>query len=74
MRKIKILELTSVDFVVKNLLLPLIDRLSIEGFEVHIVCSDGKRVRELRKEGYKIKTIKILRQISIISKDRKSVV
>jgi len=66
MRKIKILELTSVDFVVKNLLLPLIDRLSIEGFEVHIVCSSGKGARELKKTGYKIKTIEIPRRISII--------
>lgn len=66
MRKVKILELTSVDFVVKNLLLPLIDRLSIEGFEVHIVCSSGKRARELKKTGYKIKTIEIPRRISII--------
>ena len=48
MRKIKILELTSVDFVVKNLLLPLIDRLSVEGYEVNVICSDGKRVRELK--------------------------
>ncbi len=67
MRKIKILELTSVGFVVKNLLLPLIDKLSVEEFEVHIVCSDGKIVRELKKKGYKIKTIEILRRISIIS-------
>jgi len=67
MRKIKILQLCTVDFVVKNLLVPLIDRLSIEGFEVRIVCSDGKRVRELRKEGYKIKTIKIIRRISVMS-------
>lgn len=66
MKKIKILELTAVDFVVENLLLPLIDRLSIEGFEVNIVCSSGKRTRELKKTGYKIKTIEIPRRISII--------
>ena len=66
MRKIKILELTSVDFVVKNMLLPLIDRLSMKGFEVHIVCSSGKRASELVKTGYKIKTIEIPRRISIL--------
>ena len=62
------LELTSVDFVMKNMLLPLIDRLSMEGFEVRIVCSSGKRARELKKTGYKIKMIEIPRRISIIPK------
>ena len=67
MRKIKILELCAVDFTVKNLLLPLIDRLSAEDFEVHTLCSAGEKVKELRKEGYKVKTVSISRRISVIS-------
>jgi len=67
MEKIKILEIANVDFVVEKFIIPLIDKLSIEGFEVHIVCSDGKRARKLLNKGYKIKPIAISRRVSIIS-------
>jgi len=67
MRKIKILQLCAVDFTVKNLLLPLINRLSAEGFKVHVLCSAGENTKELTKGGYKVKIIKIIRRISIMS-------
>jgi glycosyltransferase involved in cell wall biosynthesis len=67
MKKIKILEIANVDFVVEKFLTPLIDKLSIEGFETHIVCSDGKRVRKLINKGYNIKTITISRRVFKLS-------
>jgi glycosyltransferase involved in cell wall biosynthesis len=67
MNKLKVLQLCAVDFTVKNLLLPLVNKMSNEGFEVHILCSDGPEVKGLRARGYQIKTVDILRSISPLS-------
>lgn len=67
MANIKILQLCAVDFTLKNLLLPLVDRLSAEGFEVHSACSPGPEIEELRSRGYRIRTVRILRRISPLS-------
>jgi len=67
MKKIKILEIANVDFVVEKFLTPLVDKFSIEGFEAHIVCSDGKRVGKLINKGYNIKTITISRRVFKLS-------
>lgn len=67
MKKIKILEIANVDFVVEKFLTPLINKLSIEDFDIHIVCSDGKRVKELINKGYIIKTITISRRVFELS-------
>lgn len=63
-RRLKVLQLCAVDFTVKNLLLPLVDRLLEEGWEVHIVCSPGPEVEALREKGYNIETIEIARRIA----------
>lgn len=63
----KILQVSAVDYTVKNLLLPLIDRLKKEGFIVEIACSEGKESKELEKRGYVFKYVKIDRKISPIS-------
>jgi glycosyltransferase involved in cell wall biosynthesis len=63
----KILQVSAVDYTVKNLLLPLIDRLKKEGFDVEIACSEGKESKELEKRGYVFKYVKIERRISPIS-------
>jgi lipopolysaccharide/colanic/teichoic acid biosynthesis glycosyltransferase/glycosyltransferase involved in cell wall biosynthesis len=63
----KILQVTAVDVTVKKLLLPLIDRLKAEGYQVHVACSDGKYVPELKAQGYNIHVIPIRRRISPIS-------
>jgi glycosyltransferase involved in cell wall biosynthesis len=63
----KILQVSAVDYTVKNLLLPLIDRLKKEGFIVEIACSEGKESKELEKRGYVFKYVKIERKISPIS-------
>jgi len=64
MRRIKILQVCAVDFTLKNLLLPLVDKLSGEGFDVHTVCSPGPEVEEMRARGYSITTMQIMRRIS----------
>lgn len=66
-RKIKVLQLCAVDVTVKAFLLPLIDRLTAEGYDVHILCSYGARTEELREQGYKIKNIEITRRICSLS-------
>jgi len=66
-KKIKVLQVAAVDLTVKFLLLPLIDGLIKEGFEVHIVCSPGKYSDELKELGYVIHPVKIPRRIAPLS-------
>ena len=49
---------------VKFLLLPQLKFLIKEGYDVYTVCSDGKLIDDIKKEGIKVKTIKIKRKIS----------
>lgn len=67
MKRIKVLQIAAVDVTVRHLLLPLIDRLIAEGFDVHTVCSDGRYVKELREKGYAITAINIARKIAPVS-------
>jgi len=60
----KVCQLCAVDFTLKNFLLPLVNDMKEQGWEVHSVCSDGKFISELRKNGYIIKTIPIARSIN----------
>lgn len=64
---VKILQLTTVDLTVKSFLLPLIDGLTNEGYQVHIACAEGKYTSELKDKGYIVHKIPIERRISIIS-------
>lgn len=66
-RKIKILQVCAIDETIKSLLLPLVDRLTSEGFDVTSCCSKGKNSEELRAKGYKIKNVEIARSINLIS-------
>lgn len=66
-QKIKILFICAVDLTVESFLLPLIDRLIVEGYEVKTLCSYGPRTAKLQKMGYKIKNITILRKIRPVS-------
>lgn len=63
----KVLQVCAVGFTVKNLLLPLIDRLREEGFDVEIACSEDKESKELERHGYTFKYVKIDRKINPIS-------
>jgi lipopolysaccharide/colanic/teichoic acid biosynthesis glycosyltransferase/glycosyltransferase involved in cell wall biosynthesis len=63
----KVLQVAAIDTTVKKLLLPLIDRLNVEGYQVHIACSDGPYVPELKSQGYNLHVVPIARRISLIS-------
>ncbi len=60
----KILQLCAVGFTVRNLLIPQINYLQSQGFEVEIVCSPGKDVDILREQGYKMHCLPIKREIN----------
>ncbi|MCP9852093.1 glycosyltransferase family 4 protein [Synechococcus sp. HJ21-Hayes] len=52
------------DFTLKNFLLPLVDGMREEGWQVVAICSDGKEIAGLRAQGYCIKTIPIARSMN----------
>ncbi len=66
-RVYKVLQVAATDVSVKKLLLPLIDRLIAEGYQVHIACSEGNYVSGLRAEGYTIHNVGIQRRINPVS-------
>ena len=64
---IKVLQLAAVDVTVKFLLLPLIDRLTDEGYEVHVACSSGRHLEYLRSKGRAVHAIPIARRVAPFS-------
>lgn len=66
-KHLKVLQVAALDVTVSKLLLPLIDRLAGEGYEVHIACSDGEYVPGLRERGYNVHTVAIKRRIRLFS-------
>lgn len=60
----KICQLCAVDFTLKNFLLPLIDGLRKENFDVTAVCSNGEYINEIIQKGYKVKAISISRSMN----------
>lgn len=63
----KILQVTAVDFTVKKFLLPLVDELSNEDYEVHIACNVNEIGRDLSKQGYVLKHIPFSRNLNLVS-------
>jgi glycosyltransferase involved in cell wall biosynthesis len=61
---LKVCQLCAVDFTLKHFLLPVIDGMRARGWEVTVVCSDGKEVAGLRTQGYRIDTIPIARSMN----------
>ena len=60
----KVCQLCAVDFTLKKFLLPLIDGMQREGWQVTAVCSDGPFVPALRERGYAIETVPIARSMN----------
>jgi len=60
--RVKILQVTAVDTTVRFLLLPLIERLEEEGYAVHVACSQGAYVDEVRNRGIPVHVIPIARR------------
>jgi glycosyltransferase involved in cell wall biosynthesis len=64
---LKVLQVAAIDETVKWFLLPLIDRLTAEGYQVHTACSGGRYIPELQARGYVVHTITIERRINPLS-------
>ena len=65
--RLKVCQICAVDFTLKQFLLPLIDAMTMEGWEVHSACSYGPATEKLRADGYILHDIKISRSINPIS-------
>ena len=63
--KKKICQISSVDFTINKFLLPLIDELVKQKWDVTIICSDGPYVKKLVSKSYNIKTISISRNLNV---------
>lgn len=63
-KKIKICYVVSADITIKFLLLSQLKFLIREGYEVYVVCPNGKWIADIKKEGIKVKIIRIKRKIS----------
>lgn len=63
-KKIKICQVASIDVTIRFILLSQLRFLLGQGYDVYAICSDGRRIKEIEKEGIKVKTIKIKRKIS----------
>ena len=66
-RKIKVCYVASVDITLKFILLNHLKFLINEGYEVSAVCSPGRWIKDIEKEGIKVKIIRIKRKISPVS-------
>lgn len=61
---LKVCQLCAVDFTLRHFLLPLIDGMREQGWEVTAVCSGGPGIAELRAEGYDVETVPIARSMN----------
>ena len=67
MSKIKICHVASSSITPKFMIADKLRFLQKKGYEVSVVCSPGKWVKDIEREGIKVKTIKIKRKISPLS-------
>ena len=67
---IRVLQVASRDFTVVKLMLPLIDRLTEEGFRVTVACNPGRYTQELTAKGYSIKSVDMYRRITPLDNAR----
>lgn len=66
-KKLKICQICAVDFTLKRFLLPLIDAMEQQGWDVHSACACGEDAQELRSAGYQIHDIKIARSMNPVA-------
>ncbi|MGO9444879.1 MAG: glycosyltransferase, partial [Thiobacillaceae bacterium] len=60
---LKVCQLCAVDFTLRNFLLPLIDEMTRNGWQVTAACADGPYIATLRQQGYQIETLPIARSM-----------
>jgi len=65
--KIKVCHIASTDLAVKFLLLNQLKFLKNEGYEVWAVCSTGKWIEDIKRQGIKVKIVNFKRKISPFS-------
>ena len=63
----KVCQLCAVDFTLEKFLLPLVDGMRAEGWDVVAVCSEGSAVPRLRERGYRVETVSIARSMNPFS-------
>jgi hypothetical protein len=56
---IKVLQVAAIDLTVRFPLLPLIDLLRDEGYEVHVACSSGRHLEYLHSKGHTVYAIPV---------------
>ena len=66
-KRIKICHVTSIDFTLRFMLLNKLRFLKNQGYDVYTVCSSGKWIKDIKKQGIRTKIIRIKREISPIS-------
>lgn len=63
----KVLQLCAIDFTVEKLLLPLVDEMTAQGYEVHIACFVDEIGTSLQQKGYVVHHIPFKRNVNIFS-------
>ena len=66
-KNIKICYVVSVEMTIRFILFNTLKFLKNQGYDVYVVCSSGKWLKNIEKQGIKIKTIRFKRKISPIS-------
>ncbi|MCH8744251.1 MAG: glycosyltransferase family 4 protein [Chloroflexi bacterium] len=61
---VRVLQVSARDVTVQKLLLPLIDRLTEEGYDVVSACTPGRYTPDLLEQGYAMRAINIDRRFS----------
>jgi glycosyltransferase involved in cell wall biosynthesis len=61
---LRVCQLCAVDFTLDKFLLPLVDGMTAQGWDVVSVCSDGPAIPRLRQSGYAIQTVAIPRSLN----------
>ena len=63
-RGLKVLEVTNVDFSLRQFLLPLMRGIRARGHEAVGACADGALLDEVRAEGFRVETLPFARSLS----------
>ncbi|MFC5602540.1 glycosyltransferase family 4 protein [Sporosarcina koreensis] len=63
----KVLQITNVSFTVKKFLLPLVNEMIDQQYDVHIACYKDQAGHEIEKEGYVVHHIPFQRNLNVIS-------
>ncbi len=65
--RLKVIEVTNVDFSLVHFLLPLMRAIRARGHEVIGVCADGPLLAQPRAEGFRIEAIVLARTTSLLA-------